>query len=114
MLNCAHWRIVLYAATSHRRQPWRLAADHATAKACRAHVRFRAYKGLKSGIAPSPVYARTGSFDSQTGEYVNLTAKDIIDPTKVVRVALQNAPEEEPRRRRHASGWGMGSMDFSF
>jgi len=113
MLNCAHWRIVLYAATSHRRQPWRLAADHATAQACRPHVRFRAYKGLKSGIAPSPVYARTGSFDSQTGEYVNLT-KDIIDPTKVVRVALQNAPEEEPRRRRHASGWGMGSMDFSF
>src|SRR5206468_5115167 len=30
-------------------------------------------------------------FDSQTGEYVNLISKGIIDPTKVVRVALQNA-----------------------
>src|ERR1700682_4913254 len=30
-------------------------------------------------------------FDSQTGEYVNLIAKGIIDPTKVVRVAIQNA-----------------------
>src|SRR5213083_289349 len=30
-------------------------------------------------------------FDSQTGEYVNLVAKGIIDPTKVVRVAIQNA-----------------------
>src|SRR5471032_1844301 len=30
-------------------------------------------------------------FDSQTGEYVNLISKGIIDPTKVVRVAIQNA-----------------------
>src|SRR5712672_1024125 len=30
-------------------------------------------------------------FDSQTGEYGNLVAKGIIDPTKVVRVAIQNA-----------------------
>jgi chaperonin GroEL len=30
-------------------------------------------------------------FDSQTGEYVNLITKGIIDPTKVVRVAIQNA-----------------------
>jgi hypothetical protein len=30
-------------------------------------------------------------FDSQTGEYFNLISKGIIDPTKVVRVAIQNA-----------------------
>jgi hypothetical protein len=54
--------------------------------------------------------------DSQTGEYGNLVAKGIIDPTKVVRVAIQNAASvadhrshggrsaEEERRRRHACG----------
>src|ERR1700722_9991768 len=30
-------------------------------------------------------------FDAQNGEYVNLISKGIIDPTKVVRAALQNA-----------------------
>jgi chaperonin GroEL len=30
-------------------------------------------------------------FNSQAGEYVNLISKGIIDPTKVVRVAIQNA-----------------------
>src|SRR5215468_9670968 len=30
-------------------------------------------------------------FDAQTGEYVNLVTKGIIDPTKVVRTAIQNA-----------------------
>ena len=30
-------------------------------------------------------------FDAQNGEYVNLMAKGIIDPTKVVRTALQDA-----------------------
>src|SRR6187455_1635409 len=30
-------------------------------------------------------------FDSQTGEYGNLVSKGIIDPTKVVRAAIQNA-----------------------
>ena len=61
-------------------------------------------------------------FDSQTGEYGNLVSKGIIDPTKVVRVAIQNAasvaallitteamvaevPKKNARRRRHASGW---------
>lgn len=30
-------------------------------------------------------------FDAQTGEYANLVSKGIIDPTKVVRTALQDA-----------------------
>ena len=67
-------------------------------------------------------------FNSQTREYVNLISRGIIDPTKVVRVAIQNAasvavllitteamvaevPEEEPRRRRlPPGGGGMGGM----
>ena len=58
-------------------------------------------------------------FDFETGEYVNLIGKGIIDPTKVVRAAIQNAasvflitteamvaelPKKKRRRRRHASG----------
>jgi chaperonin GroEL len=30
-------------------------------------------------------------FDAQNGEYVNMMSKGIIDPTKVVRAAIQNA-----------------------
>src|SRR6202522_2577588 len=71
-------------------------------------------------------------FDSQTGDYVNLISKGIIDPTKVVRVAIQNAASvaallitteamvaEVPKK--NAGGGmpqggggmgGMGGMDF--
>jgi chaperonin GroEL len=71
-------------------------------------------------------------FDSQTGEYGNLVAKGIIDPTKVVRVAIQNAASvaallitteamvaEVPKRNAGGGGpaggggmGGMGGMDF--
>src|ERR1051325_8179290 len=70
-------------------------------------------------------------FDSQTGEYVNLVAKGIIDPTKVVRVAIQNAASvaallitteamvaEVPKKNAGGGaggmppGGGMGGMDF--
>src|SRR4249920_3521936 len=71
-------------------------------------------------------------FDSQTGEYGNLVAKGIIDPTKVVRVAIQNAASvaallitteamvaEVPKKNAGAGGMpagggmgGMGGMDF--
>src|SRR6201987_4818683 len=68
-------------------------------------------------------------FDSQTGEYGNLVSKGIIDPTKVVRVAIQNAASvaallitteamvaEVPKKGAGASmpagGGGMGGMDF--
>jgi chaperonin GroEL len=72
-------------------------------------------------------------FDSQTGEYVNLISKGIIDPTKVVRVAIQNAASvaallitteamvaEVPKRNAGGGGMppagggmgGMGGMDF--
>ena len=66
-------------------------------------------------------------FDAQSGEYVNLVSKGIIDPTKVVRAALQNAASiagllittevmvaERPRRRGALAmpGGGMGGMDY--
>ena len=34
---------------------------------------------------------RTRGFDAQKGEYVNMVKAGIIDPTKVVRTALQDA-----------------------
>src|SRR5438034_3968903 len=66
-------------------------------------------------------------FDSQTGEYVNLISKGIIDPTKVVRVAIQNAasvaallitteamvaevPKKNAGSSMPAGGGGMGGM----
>ena len=70
-------------------------------------------------------------FDSQTGEYGNLVTKGIIDPTKVVRTAIQNAASvaallitteamiaELPKKNAGPGaggmppGGGMGGMDF--
>ncbi len=72
-------------------------------------------------------------FDSQTGEYGNLVTKGIIDPTKVVRVAIQNAASvaallitteamvaEVSKKSSGGAGMpaggggmgGMGGMDF--
>src|SRR2546425_7537765 len=65
-------------------------------------------------------------FDSQTGEYGNLVAKGIIDPTKVVRVAIQDAASvagllitteamvaEVPKKQAPAPAMpGGGGMDF--
>src|SRR5260221_3512363 len=70
-------------------------------------------------------------FDSQTGEYGDLVKKGIIDPTKVVRAAIQNAASvaallitteamvaELPKKNGGARaggmppGRGMGGMDF--
>ena len=70
-------------------------------------------------------------FDAQNGEYVNLVSKEIIDPTKVVRAALQNAASiagllitteamvaERPKKDSGAPAMpgggmgGMGGMDY--
>jgi chaperonin GroEL len=65
-------------------------------------------------------------FDAQTGEYGNLVSKGIIDPTKVVRAALQGAASiagllitteamvaELPRKQAAAPAMpGGGGMDF--
>ena len=68
---------------------------------------------------------------ARPGEYGNLISKGIIDPTKVVRVAMQNAASvaallitteamvaEVPKKNAGAAaggmppGGGMGGMDF--
>ena len=67
-------------------------------------------------------------FDAQTGKFENLVSKGIIDPTKVVRTALQDAASiagllitteamvaEVPKKQSAAPampGGGMGGMDY--
>jgi chaperonin GroEL len=66
-------------------------------------------------------------YDAQTGEYKDLVQAGIIDPTKVVRIALQNAASvagllitteamiaERPQTRvpSQPQGGGMGDMDY--
>ncbi len=65
-------------------------------------------------------------FDAQTGEYGDLVARGIIDPTKVVRAALQDAASvagllitteamiaERPQQKQHGhAAPDMGDMDF--
>ena len=66
-------------------------------------------------------------FDAQSGEYGNLVTKGIIDPTKVVRCALQGAVSvagllitteamvaEVPKKETAPAmpGGGMGGMDY--
>ncbi len=69
-------------------------------------------------------------FDAQKGEYVDLLKAGIVDPTKVVRVALENAASvagllitteamiaDKPEKKTPAGGGhggmgGMGDMDF--
>jgi len=68
-------------------------------------------------------------FDAQTGEFGDLVSKGIIDPTKVVRAALQGAasiagllitteamvaelPKKEAGAPAMPHGGGMGGMDF--
>jgi chaperonin GroEL len=51
--------------------------------------RFRPSDRIAGKILEKDQYSY--GFDAQTGEYGNLVTKGIIDPTKVVRAAIQNA-----------------------
>ncbi len=67
-------------------------------------------------------------FDAQTGEFGNMVTKGIIDPTKVVRIALQDGASiagllitteamvaERPKKDSGVPampGGGMGGMDY--
>jgi chaperonin GroEL len=64
-------------------------------------------------------------FDAQNGDYVNLMAKGIIDPTKVVRIALQDAASiagllitteamvaELPKKKEPMPAMPPGGMDY--
>jgi chaperonin GroEL len=77
-------------------------------------------------VLENPAYGF--GYDAQTGEYKDLIVAGIIDPTKVVRVALQNAASvagllitteamvaERPEKRAASlpqGGGGMGDMDY--
>ena len=89
--------------------------------------------GVEGSIVVGKLLEKSGNFgfNAQTEEYVDMVAAGIIDPTKVVRVALQDAASvasllitteamiaEKPK---HAApqmpgggmgGGGMGGMDF--
>jgi len=67
----------------------------------------------------------TFGYDAQTGEFGNLISKGIIDPTKVVRTALQDAASvagllvtteamvaELPKKKSPAAGMGAGDLDY--
>ena len=81
---------------------------------------------IAAKVLENPDYA--WGFDAQLGEYKDLVQAGIIDPTKVVRTALQDAASvagllvtteamiaEKPEKKAPAGGppgGGMGDMDF--
>ena len=89
--------------------------------------------GVEGSIVVGKLLEKTGNygFNAQTEEYVDMVAAGIIDPTKVVRVALQDAASvasllitteamiaEKPKNSTGGGmpggmgGGGMGGMDF--
>ncbi len=88
--------------------------------------------GVEGSIVVSKVLeskSDTFGFDAQSEEYVDLVSAGIIDPTKVVRTALQDAasvaslivttealiadlPKRESGAPQMPGGGGMGGMDF--
>jgi chaperonin GroEL len=73
--------------------------------------------------------SNTYGFDAQNEQYVDLVEAGIVDPTKVVRIALQDAasvaallitteamvadrPKKDSPAPMHGGGGGMGDMDF--
>jgi len=86
--------------------------------------------GLEASVVVNKVVEGKGNFgyNAQTDEYGDLVQMGVVDPTKVTRVALQNAgsvaglilttdamvaeaPKEEKAPAGHAHG-GMGDMDY--
>jgi chaperonin GroEL len=87
--------------------------------------------GVEGSIVVGKVLEKNGNFgfDAQKEEYTDLVQAGIIDPTKVVRIALQDAASvaallitteamiaEKPKEKSAPSmppgGGGMGGMDF--
>jgi chaperonin GroEL len=86
--------------------------------------------GVEGSIVVGKVLEKAGNFgfDAQKEEYVDLVQAGIIDPTKVVRIALQDAASvasllitteamiaEKPKEKAAPAmppGGGMGGMDF--
>jgi chaperonin GroEL len=85
--------------------------------------------GVEGSIVVGKVLEKSGNFgfDAQNEEYVDMVDKGIIDPTKVVRIALQDAASvasllitteamiaEKPKKEAPPAmpPGGMGGMDF--
>ena len=87
--------------------------------------------GVEGSIVVGKILEQKSSsygYDAQTDDYVDLIAKGIIDPAKVVRTALQDAASvagllvtteagvaEAPKKKdehMHMPGGGMGGMDM--
>jgi chaperonin GroEL len=87
--------------------------------------------GVEGSIVVGKLLEKSGNwgFDAQTEEYCDMVAAGIIDPTKVVRVALQDAasvasllitteamiaekPKDKAPMGMPPGGGGMGGMDF--
>jgi chaperonin GroEL len=81
--------------------------------------------GAEASVVLNKVAGGTGNFgfNAATDEYGDLVQMGILDPTKVVRSALQNAASiaglmvtteamvaEEPKEEKHGHGAGMGAM----
>jgi len=81
--------------------------------------------GAEASVVLSKVAEGAGNFgyNAATGEYGDLVAMGILDPTKVARIALQHASSiaglmitteamvaEEPKDEKHGHGTGMGGM----
>ena len=81
--------------------------------------------GVEASVVLHKVADGTGNFgyNAATGEYGDLVAMGILDPTKVARIALQHASSiaglmitteamvaEEPKDEKHGHGAGMGGM----
>lgn len=86
--------------------------------------------GMEGSVVVEEVKGMKGAmgFNAATGEYVDMLEAGILDPTKVVRTALQNAASvaglilttdamvaEKPKKETKAPGTpGMGDMDYDF
>jgi chaperonin GroEL len=101
-------------------------------RALQAPVRLIAENsGVDGSIVVGKLLESTNAnqgFDAQTGQYVDMLKAGIIDPTKVVRTALQDAASvagllvtteamvaERPEKKSAGPaqhGGGMGDMDF--
>jgi len=88
--------------------------------------------GVEGSIVVSKINenkSQTFGFDAQSETYVDMIEAGIVDPSKVIRTALQNAasvagllitteamvaevPKDKPAMPMGGGGGGMGGMDF--
>ena len=118
------------ASSAAKRWTSRLQAQH-RARALEAPIRQIAENsGVEGSIVVGRVLenkSQTFGFDAQTEQYVDMLNAGIVDPAKVVRVALQDAASiaglmitteamvaETPKKKEAPAmpGGGMGGMDY--